>query len=182
MSLDWISGFNETKSMIVSDENTLPRAPFSPIADTFLVERWSENSSHEARLSSPGEGRLRWTAGANYVNSEDVSSCVAGWFFAPRGFTCRPILESSTTGAFGGIYYDVTEQFTVSAEARYQSDEVKRAVRGLEAEFDDVGGRVTVEYRTANDLLLFANYCARVPPRHIQLHHRDPLRRRSRQP
>ena len=158
MSLDWISGVNETKSMIVSDENTLPRAPFSPIADTFLVERWSKNSSHEARLSSPGEGRFRWTAGANYVNSEDVASCVAGWFFAPRGFTCRPILESSTTGAFGGVYYDVTEKFTVSAETRYQSDEVKVETGGLEAEFNDVGGRVTVQYRTADDLMLFANY------------------------
>ena len=158
MSLDWISGFNETKSMIVSDENTLPRAPFSPIADTFLVERWSENSSHEARLSSSGEGRFRWTAGANYVNSEDVASCVAGWFFAPRGFTCRPILESSTTGAFGGVYYDVTERFTVSAETRYQSDEVKVETGGLEAEFNDVGGRVTAQYRTADDVMLFANY------------------------
>ena len=158
MSLDWISGFNETKSMIVSDENTLPRAPFSPIADTFLVERWSKNSSHEARISSPGEGRLRWTAGANYVNSEDVSSCVAGFFFTPRGFTCRPILESSTTGAFGGVYYDVTDKLTVSAETRYQSDEVKVESGGLEAEFNDVGGRVTVEYRTADDLMVFANF------------------------
>ena len=158
MSLDWISGFNETKSMIVSDENTLPRMPFSPIADTFLVERWSKNSSHEARLSSPGEGRFRWTAGANYVNSEDVSSCVAGFFFTPRGFTCRPILESSTTGAFGGLYYDLTEKLTISGEARYQNDEVTVETGGLSAEFKDVGGRVTVEYRTANDLMVFANY------------------------
>lgn len=158
MSLDWISGYNETKSMIVSDENTLPRGAFSPIADTFLVERWSKNSSHEARLSSLGEGRFRWTAGANYVKSEDVASCVAGWFFAPRGFTCRPILESLTTGAFGGVYYDVTEKLTISAESRYQNDEVNVESGGLSAEFSDVGGRVTVEYRTAEDLMVFANY------------------------
>ncbi len=158
MSLDWISGFNETKSMIVSDENTLPRKPFSPIADTFLVERWSKNSSHEARLSSSGEGRFRWTAGANYVESEDVASCVAGWFFAPRGFTCRPILDSSTVGAFGGVYYDFTEKLTVSAEARSQNDEVNVESGGLTAEFEDIGGRVTIQYRTDNDLMLFANY------------------------
>ena len=158
ISLDWISGFNETKSMVVSDENTLPRAPFSPIADVFLVERWSENSSHEARFSSPGEGRFRWTGGANYVKSEDVASCVAGFFGGPRPFSCRPILESSTTGAFGGVYYDLTEKLTVSGEARYQNDEVSVETGGLSAEFKDVGGRVTVEYRTADNLMLFGNY------------------------
>ena len=158
MSLDWISGFNETKSMIVSDENTLPRQTASALADTFLVERWSKNSSHEARLSSGGEGRLRWTAGANVVESEDVASCVAGVFFAPRGFTCRPILDTSTLGGFGGVYYDFTEKLTLSAEARYQNDEVNVESGGLSAEFKDVGGRATIEYRTANDLMLFANY------------------------
>ena len=158
MTLDWISGFNETKTIMVSDENTLPRAPASPIADTFIVERYAENSSHEARLSSGGEGQFRWTAGANTVTSEGVPSCVAGVFFAPTGFTCRPIQEVSTRGIFGGVYYDFTEKLTVSGEVRYQNDEVSVPTGGLEAEFNDVGGRVTIQYRTDNDLMLFANY------------------------
>ena len=158
MSLDWISGYNETKSMIVSDENTLPRPALSSIADTFLVERYGKNSSHEARLSSGSENRFRWTAGVNYVESEGVASCVAGFFFAPRGFTCRPILDTSTLGGFGGVYYDLTEKLTVSGEARFQNDEVNVESGGLTAEFEDVGGRVTVQYRTADDLMLFANY------------------------
>lgn len=158
MSLDWISGFNETKTIMVSDENTLPRAPISAIADTFMVERYAENSSHEARLSSANEGQFRWTAGANIVKSEGVPSCVAGWFFGPRGFTCRPIQEVTTRGIFGGVYYDFTEKLTVSGEVRYQNDEVSVPSGDLEAEFNDVGGRVTIQYRTDNDLMLFANY------------------------
>ncbi len=158
MTLDWISGFNETKTIMVSDENTLPRAPTSAIADTFIVERYAENSSHEARLSSANEGQFRWTAGANIVKSEGVPSCVAGWFFGPRGFTCRPIQEVTTRGVFGGVYYDFTEKLTVSGEVRYQNDEVSVPSGDLEAEFNDVGGRVTIQYRTDNDLMLFANY------------------------
>ena len=158
MSLDWISGFNETKTIMVSDENTLPRAPTSAIADVFMVERYAENSSHEARLSSGGEGQFRWTAGANIVQSEGVPSCVAGWFFGPSGFTCRPIQEVTTRGIFGGVYYDFTEKLTVSGEVRYQNDEVSVPSGDLEAEFNDVGGRLTIQYRTDNDLMLFANY------------------------
>lgn len=158
MSLDWISGYNETKTIMVSDENTLPRAPTSAIADTFMVERYAENSSHEARLSSGGEGQFRWTAGANIVQSEGVPSCVAGWFFGPRGFTCRPILEVETRGVFGGVYYDFTEKLTASGEVRYQNDQVSVPSGGLDAEFNDVGGRVTIQYRTDNDLMVFANY------------------------
>lgn len=158
MSLDWISGYNETKTIMVSDENTLPRAPTSAIADVFIVERYAENSSHEARLSSGGEGQFRWTAGANIVQSEGVPSCVAGWFFGPRGFTCRPILEVETRGVFGGVYYDFTEKLTVSGEVRYQNDQVSVPSGGLDAEFNDVGGRVTIQYRTDNDLMVFANY------------------------
>ncbi len=158
MILDWISGFNETKTMMVSDENTLPRLPTSALADTFMVERYAENSSHEARLSSGGEGSFRWTAGANIVTSEGVPSCVAGVFFAPRGFTCRPIQEVSTRGIFGGVYYDFTEKLTVSGEVRYQNDEVSVPSGDLETEFNDVGGRVTIQYQTDNDLMLFANY------------------------
>ena len=158
MSFDWISGFNETKTMMVSDENTLPRAPTSAIADTFMVERYARNSSHEARVSSAGEGRFRWTAGANIVKSEGVPSCVAGVFFAPRGFTCRPIQEVTTQGVFGGVYYDFTEKLTVSGEVRYQNDEVSVPSGDLNAEFNDVGGRVTIQYRTDNDLMVFGNY------------------------
>ena len=158
MTLDWISGFNETKTIMVSDENTLPRAATSAIADTFIVERYAKNYSHEARLSSGGEGQFRWTGGANLIKSEGVPSCVAGSFFGPRGFTCRPILEVSTRGIFGGVYYDFTEKLTVSAEVRYQNDEVSVPSGDLDAEFNDVGGRATIQYRTDNDLMLFANY------------------------
>ena len=159
MTFDWISGYSKTLQQIVSDENTLPRNNFRVVlGDVFLVERYSKNSSHEARLSSDGDRQLRWTAGASFVESEGITSCVAGIFIRPRAFNCRPILKTETTGVFGGLYYDLSEKLTVSAELRVQKDTVSIPITDLEEEFDDVGGRVTLQYTTADGLMWFANY------------------------
>ncbi len=163
MSFDWISGYDKTRSSIVSDENTLPRdgalAGIIGLGDIFLVERFARNSSHEARVTSGDEQRLRWVAGASLVSGEVVSSCVAGINgFGPAGFTCRPILETETLGAFGGLYFDLTEQLTLSAEMRIQNDEISIPTSGDVTEFDDVGGRITLEYSPNDDVMYFINY------------------------
>ncbi len=159
MTFDWISGYNKTLQQIVSDENTLPRENLRVVlGDVFLVERYSKNSSHEARLSSDSDRQLRWTAGASFVESEAITSCVAGIFFAPRAFNCRPILKTETAGAFGGLYYDVSEKLTVSGELRVQNDKVSVPSGDLAEEFDDFGGRITLQYTTAEGLMLFGNY------------------------
>ena len=78
ITFDWISSYSEISAQIVSDENTLPRNPFAVPADVFLVERYDENSSHEFRLTSGNEQRLRWAGGMSYIDNESVGSCVAG--------------------------------------------------------------------------------------------------------
>ncbi|MFT7289117.1 MAG: iron complex outermembrane receptor protein [Halieaceae bacterium] len=101
---------------------------------------------------------MRWLVGGNYIEVENIASCIAGVFFAPTSFTCRPLLEVTTKGVFGGIYYDVTDKLTLSGELRYQNDQIDIPSGDLSTEFDDVGGRATVEYALREDLMVFANF------------------------
>lgn len=160
MTLDWISAYGKIMTTIVSDENTLPRENFTPgLGDIFMVERYDENTSHEVRLVSDSEQRLRWLGGANYIENDNVNSCVAGISGGgPRAFTCRPIQEVRTGGVFGGLYYDLSEQLTLSGELRWQNDEVAIPVGGFKNDFNDVGGRLTLEYAPSEDLNYFVNY------------------------
>ena len=162
MTLDWISAYAETKGIIVNDENSLARennfAGGGVLSDVFHLERYDENMSHEIRLASDSDQQLRWVVGANYIENDNIASCIAGVFFAPTSFTCRPVLEVSTTGVFGGVYYDITEQLTLSGELRYQNDEIDVPSGGLSTDFNDVGGRITLEYELRDGLMAFVNY------------------------
>jgi iron complex outermembrane receptor protein len=163
ISLDWISAYSKIMSSIVSDENTLPRngalAGVIGLSEVFLVERYDENSSHELRFASGNEQRLRWAGGANFIKSESISSCVAGVSsFNPASFTCRPIQEVETLGIFGGLYYDLTQQLTLSGEIRFQNDDISVPAGGFQNDFDDVGGRLTLEYSPRDNLMYFVNY------------------------
>lgn len=161
-TLDWISAYAENKQITVNDENSLATENTNRgggvLSDVFHLERYDENISHEIRLVSDSEQRLRWIGGANYIEVENIASCIAGVFFAPTSFTCRPILEVTTKGVFGGLYYDITEKLTISGELRYQNDQIDIPSGGLSTEFDDVGGRATIEYALNEDLMIFANF------------------------
>ena len=162
MTFNWISAYSETKNSNVSDENTLPRSnTFSGggvLADIFIVDRFDKNQSHEARILSGSEQRLRWLGGINYITNDNMNSCVGGIFGAPYSATCRPIQEVSTLGVFGGLYFDLTDKWTISGELRFQNDEISIPSGGIKVDFDNVGGRLTAEYALQDDVMLFANY------------------------
>ena len=159
ITLDWISSYSEISVQIVSDENTLPRDPLANLASVFLVERYDENSSHEFRLASGNDQRLRWVGGASYIDNESVGSCVAGISPVARGFNCRPIQKVETLGIFGGLYFDLTDAFTISGELRWQNDDISVPAGSppVQNDFDDVGGRLTLEYSPSDNVNYFVN-------------------------
>ncbi len=161
ITLDWISSYSEISTQSVSDENTLPTTGAFVASDIFLVERYDENSSHEFRLVSSNDQRLRWVGGASYIENDSVGSCVAG-VSATGGnaFGCRPVQTVETIGIFGGLYYDLADQWTVSGELRWQNDDIisPGTVRTFQDEYDDVGGRLTLEYAPSDNVNLFVNY------------------------
>ena len=160
LTFDWISGYNKTYASIVSDENKMPRENFrTGNSDVFLVERMFSNTAHEARVTSGDDQQLRWVAGASLINSANISSCVAGFISTgPRAFTCRPVQTVETVGVFGGVYYDFSDQLTLSASLRFQNDEVNIEAGGFNNDFDDVGGRLALEYSPRDGVMYFINY------------------------
>ncbi|MEQ8733568.1 MAG: TonB-dependent receptor [Rhodospirillaceae bacterium] len=164
-----ITAYHSSKSMIVSDESTRDTKNVPAVANpfrasspfNFLIERDFKDFSQELRLSSPQDHSLRWTAGATYVHPKIIASSVSGELDLAqpfRQFSTFPTFTSDTYGFFGGVYYDITDDFTISAEARYQIDDVTVDVPGLEETFKSLAPRVTLEYRPNEDWNLFVNW------------------------
>ena len=126
-----------------------------------------ENTSHQIRLSSPGDQALRYTAGLYYFweqsrNFQDPGNITPT---NPLGQT-RGFETAQNYAAFAGIEYDISDVLTASAEARVSRDQVK----WQECDFcstTNVGNavndkrtlaspRVTLEYKATEDNLLYA--------------------------
>ena len=76
----------------------------------------NEDLSAEIRITSPSEGkRLRYSFGVNYQTIENDAF--------QTGFNALTSLESETVGIFGSVDFDVTDEFTISGEGRWQDDE-----------------------------------------------------------
>ena len=82
--------------------------------------------SQQLRILSPQDRRVRWLAGVYYYLEEDGDG-----FDASGDFSANPQKELFTSGdgvenraIFAMIEGDVTERLTLSAEARYQEDEI----------------------------------------------------------
>jgi iron complex outermembrane recepter protein len=115
----------------------------------------SEDESYEIRISSPTEGRkLTWLAGVNQYEQTFLQSGSGGdavWLcnaadpmapLPPRAVTdpCTGVNalfpnslaqntdKIETQGIFASVSYAFTEQWSASLEARYQTDETKKAI------------------------------------------------------
>lgn len=92
--------------------------------------RESDDMSAELRITSDSDGRLRYMAGVNYYNEDSINYNRG---FAPPGDVA--LLSSEVIGVFGSIDFDITDELTISAEGRFQSDKV-------DLEFDGLSGTV----------------------------------------
>ena len=92
-----------------------------------------EKFSHEVRVSSPSENRLRFTAGLFYQKNEhrieqryliaglgDQIS-VTGW--PDTIWLTQQMREDEDSAAFGEIYYDITDKLTATAGIRFFDSE-----------------------------------------------------------
>ena len=102
-----------------------PTAPQTPkwllIGQTKLYD-WSE----ELRLTTPQDWRLRGTFGGSYFYTENPASSLLPGITA-FGITANGTRTESfvrTPAVFGGLYFDIMENLTLSAEGRYQWDTI----------------------------------------------------------
>jgi iron complex outermembrane receptor protein len=136
-----------------------------------VVQSENRDFSQELRLSSPEDRDLRFLLGLNYLSFTNPGG--AGVFGnTPIGdlvLSSTTLNESRTPAAFGGIYYDLTDDLTVSAELRYQSDEVTRQalttssgalIPGggplFEETFTSFSPRITADYNLTDDQMVYA--------------------------
>lgn len=138
--------------------------------DTLQINTYSQNlvnnASAEMRVSSPQDKRLRATVGASYFAAYGPLSAAPGIQNTGRlinggggGIKSRV----STPAIFGGLYFDVTDRLKISAEARYQWDDIGQqqlfpAVSGkLETTFRSFAPRLTVDYNITENSMIYGS-------------------------
>lgn len=143
-----------------------------------------DDLSIEARLSSNQENRLRWLVGLNYFEQDFASAGTGGrsvlpcWDALPgdpaTSAECRPIptLVTSngvqntdhveTSALFGAVSYDITDEFTVNVEGRYQEDRLDKGGRDIDS--NTILPRVILQYQPMENTNLYASYSKGVLP------------------
>lgn len=126
-----VSAYHEEHLATLSDfsfrggVNPTNNAPILTISTAFGIR--SFDYSQELRLVSPQSGRFRWVAGGNYLYVKQPTGYVISSFFgAILNFGSRKVgfNKAETPSVFGGAYFDIVPNLTLSAEARYQADTI----------------------------------------------------------
>jgi iron complex outermembrane receptor protein len=129
---------------------------------TLLNGRDLEDFSQELRLSSPADGRLRWTIGASLFDFEGVRTSGFKVFGAIRSFSFGNTFDIQTSAIFGSIEYDINDQLTLSVEARQQKDDLTEArTTGAETasgSFNSFTPRVILDWSFNDDITVYASY------------------------
>ena len=105
-----------------------PAFPTAPTTPKWMLvgQGRTYNWFEELRVSTPDDWRLRATAGASYFyNDVPRSSGLPG--ITAFGVTANGSVgenHTSTPAVFGGLYFDILENLTLSAEGRYQWDNI----------------------------------------------------------
>ncbi len=158
-TLSYLGGYTDEEDDILSDFDVAGEDAFWT-----LRTREMDSISHELRLSSPDEDRFSWLIGV-YAFEQDLTS--TGTFvtgadnpffpavFAPN-ITDRKL---KNTAVFASASFDVTDQLTLTAEGRYQDDEVESQAAGgtsLSGSTKAFLPRVIVDFQASDDILLYA--------------------------
>ncbi len=144
--------------------NTSPTRILPWIGYYFLTQSENYDASQELRVTSPQDRALRFTAGGNYLNARspgnlNVSIQPAG--LGISGTITRSVIK--TPAVFGGVYYDITPELTLGAEARYQWDNIASTAKfpvpapaaagTLQAQFKSFSPRVTIDYKIGGGVI-----------------------------
>ncbi|MEO0996212.1 MAG: TonB-dependent receptor [Pseudomonadota bacterium] len=179
-SIDGVVGYNDQASNWVRDFD------LSGFSNAYSQDpQGMEDTSYELRITSPGDRRLRWTAGVNYYEQEFISSGAGGNFvFACIGTgnpaaPCVPSFalnfgnsfqntdESEVTGIFGSVEYDFTDDITAIIEGRHQTDTLTKgggatagglAGTAREVESKEFLPRIILRWQPFDGTTLYASY------------------------
>ena len=132
----------------------------------------TKDKQAELRLSSPSSWRLRYTLGYNFTKISGVTTYDYDPTRADGSHVyATPVRilsntntvlgnPSKTNGVFGGLYFDVTPQITVSGELRHQWDQISAVttVQAYSATFQSTLPRFNIQFQPNNHLNFYAVY------------------------
>ncbi len=129
ITLSSLTGFNKGRWSELADLDNLSstnQSFFGSLAGYnfyFLIDSISKDFSQELRASYTS-GRLHGTVGVSYLyaRTQGSSGGNGASYNAPLGTTIGGPTISKTVGVFGGLGYDITDQFSLNFDARYQED------------------------------------------------------------
>jgi len=137
-------------------------ATFNPSATAYAFE----DNYVDFRVQTDGEARVRGMAGFSYVDSSQfIQSVLSRSGVMAVNF---PPTEnySKTLGFFASVSYDIFDKVTLTAEGRYQEDEVgRRTLVPGSTSWQDLSGmtysfvpRFIVQYHIADGIEFFGSY------------------------
>lgn len=180
VNIDIADGYTLSYLGGYSDENANRTQDFelSATNNYFLSRRTDSRSfSNEVRLASPDTARFRWLVGAYYLHQtlfERDPGAIFGsdiGFFGPLapgtiliGAGPRVIVDRKIDNyaVFGSLAFDLTDKFTVSAEGRYQKDDIEDTLsratgNTLSGSTKSFLPRFIAQYKASDDVLLYAS-------------------------
>lgn len=160
--LSYLGGYTSERSHQVKD---FDRTDVPTYFDSVRIRINAQ--SHELRLSSPADHRLRGLVGLFYykLDFQTISNFIYGQYFGalagtvtPNNFNTRRIENEAV---FGSLTFDITDQLNISAEGRYQDDKLRNTlVTGVafKASTKSFLPRVILTYKPNRDLTLYASF------------------------
>ena len=148
-----------------------------------FIDSYTKRMVQEFRFVSPGDKRLRWTAGLFWKDSEDKSgnTQVAVYFPGRESFgrLFGPLLmvpanthidELEEYAIFGEVSYDLTEQWEVTVGLRYS--DLEQFFRNTQSNTSDnpVAPKFVLSWRPNDDWLAYVNYAIGFRPGNINGH------------
>ncbi|MEP4892357.1 MAG: TonB-dependent receptor [Aliiglaciecola sp.] len=175
-TLSVLAGYNKRDTTQIRDSDQTDSKAW--ITATWLeLESWSA----EARYTFDDAGKLRWMVGVSTSEIDQMGDVDGGWSVFDGifgglqlgyGTSSIDAANVASTGIFGAIEYDFSDQFTAVFEGRYQEDTT--ITRGgfteatltdpVEQDYDAFLPRVSLQYKPNADTNLFLTYSEALLP------------------
>jgi iron complex outermembrane receptor protein len=171
LSFTYLGGFNHNNWSEISDLSNLdggttgqyPGYPGFP----FEVQNEARDISHEFRIATDPNKPYRALLGVSYVDSHNATA-LGVTQFGPDGVAGTGSTESTTSGVFFSLAYDILPQLTLNFDGRYQEDDenayLPSGVRIAKGSSTDFLPRVSLQYKFLPDMMAYFTYSEGVNP------------------
>ena len=175
-----VSAYHHTKSQSITtpnyrDTRDVPNPQFNlaipagqiccrlPYISFHLMgQNINEDYDQEFRVTSPDDKDLRATFGVSYLYQTSPGGTNFGQSKStPQYQGSLTAQKSKTPAVYGGLYYDFTEELTLTAETRYQKDKVTATTTFPVAQlpttntYNSFSPRISLDYNYADGSLVY---------------------------